>query len=1336
MIRKLSTVIFAIITALAAWLAWPALSLAQGPEIVPCVAPQYDQPSSSVTLASEDVIPANGWSCNNCTFDVDSAVFGSPITGGSSYFTRTLALPAYHGAVQISITANTNSGRTGNVLARLGDAQEGFFATYDSTTRTFTKTLAQGTSHANALTLYGQSNGSLRLLDISISPVSDLSRNSLSFIDPDLNGIDYGSWYEVVTTTGVFSTGSRAVGGVLTIDHQDYDYRCTSLLLTANYSDSLIVNFDGGATGNSAVVVAGTVVPDLDDLDDALYGPSVSILNPGPLPYTMTAGISFTATGVTPAYLCIKPINHTGSTGDPYMDNFSASVCVEPVCTTVDNFSFTFDTGWEKYNGAYIANNTAIMTKTVVNPGLIAQELTAIPLSYEVYTVTISARVTGGDGNAKLIAGLSANQEDIDDYALDRYQAYNFSYQPERIEDFEIISGSFQTITHTFEAGENLPLLGMQKWLFLTTDDGGTFEGETVEVDWVCIEPGGGVLVCTDPYTQTFTLNDGQNYGSIFDPPRYGSAQGWTGIDYRTILSSTELLNPTPLDASQSIIPTWRAFDAGNIDYAVGLYAISGLLGFLEPPYTAIEYESPVIPQRITTRIVYPTGADPVAILFTDDGDGWAYNTHQALGDGSSIDLAHSITTDVITPAGNITQPVNIALAITLESPNGELLQAEKIGFENIELYGCYPGDPLTGECVVLDPELDSYNGGPHPFYWLGNYTARDGYADLIPGNIIYQNVTPPNAGTFQLTMVGSGFLNGDTDCNFSIETRELGGTTVLNAQDVACKLGLVQTYTLSLDLPTDPVEIALRQNIGRFYLDYFCLTRPDEPRCLNINPIFFDGNIGYTGDFTIANGQAVVEPGKSLAAVGVLYGLNPMTQTFQLEIIGAPVATSSVDVRIVDNLTPPTPGHPSNVITSTTTITHVVGADLVQTHLGPAVWNWNNPFESALAISQYCITALTDTTTWFNGKLCQTLTNADFVMGLDSWEFDQVSELAGWAVFGSSGYVSQTTILPITSTITATLHWIGSAPGLVGSEGTAVISSDAGVFTVTRSFVGSGLAGEEYFDHIAVGPTVTVQINGDAGLELDYACLVPGEYTAPPPPPGADDPPGGGIGDVSANCAPPPMVVMSDTLDAWLPSIWFWESPQPNNIEIVATYSAAWLRYIGCFLTGLGKMLEAKLNEIIFLLRLLTVLQALDTLASILQVLVDAIEILEETIDDLIDTIAGPVASLLYILGVIAGFLLALAGLVLLVAAVIYLVWLIPQDFWSSFTDVLGSADAIIMPMPTDESHPLYAMLYGMQVINQSVGETVIFPIVIIAIAASSFQIMLWTINRIRGLE
>jgi hypothetical protein len=44
--------------------------------------------------------------------------------------------------------------------------------------------------------------------------------------------------------------------------------------------------------------------------------------------------------------------------------------------------------------------------------------------------------------------------------------------------------------------------------------------------------------------------------------------------------------------------------------------------------------------------------------------------------------------------------------------------------------------------------------------------------------------------------------------------------------------------------------------------------------------------------------------------------------------------------------------------------------------------------------------------------------------------------------------------------------------------------------------------------------------------------------------------------------------------------------------------------------------------------------------------------------------------------------------------------------------------------------------MLYGMQVINQSVGETVIFPIVIIAIAASSFQIMLWTINRIRGLE
>jgi type IV secretory pathway VirB2 component (pilin) len=1315
MIRKLSTVIFAIITALAAWLAWPALSLAQGPEIVPCVAPQYDQPSSSVTLASEDVIPANGWSCNNCTFDVDSAVFGSPITGGSSYFTRTLALPAYHGAVQISITANTNSGRTGNVLARLGDAQEGFFATYDSTTRTFTKTLAQGTSHANALTLYGQSNGSLRLLDISISPVSDLSRNSLSFIDPDLNGIDYGSWYEVVTTTGVFSTGSRAVGGVLTIDHQDYDYRCTSLLLTANYSDSLIVNFDGGATGNSAVVVAGTVVPDLDDLDDALYGPSVSILNPGPLPYTMTAGISFTATGVTPAYLCIKPINHTGSTGDPYMDNFSASVCVEPVCTTLDDSDFD-DTGfWTLSSGAAITDGVLYLD----NPNHYAAQPVSIP--FKTYTVTVSAR-SENISDTTLIVGFT--DETVSELSYIRA----VSITTPNTDPFDIYTA---TITNATTLGVNPHFVLMS-----------LFWEPGVEVDWVCIT-GFSTGQCANPTPTVYDYgDDGQGdlryWVPVLDPDP--AASGFSDASWR----------PAPWWTLPPVQNNGGWWQGKGLDLAeLAALALNIRLGQLQEAYQMLE---DAFVHGVYNNIMYlklPTGERQslssitvnvasmrvqklgVGVLMLNDEGQWVeagkeivtipaeYSDGRVLQQDVVIELDYpDSATEYIVTVGHAAFP-NILI-------NTEFVMVTKITTE-----GCSFGAAFTGECVVVDPDFDQGPDGlPDDFYWRWSNSAvpAPGFITLSAENqdFVSQHVFAPSAGEYTAQVVIDSKSPGL--CGLDLVGNQVGSGDVLFSSTIQCTPGISNTYTTTVNLPIEPFVFSLEPTAGIMDIHYVCLSIEGFLICLNQNPRFLDGTNGYATAGLAGDQGILLSPGQLVRAIGVDYSAT--NGPWQLDVTATPVV-SVVDLYITDGPNPIAGVDVVRPITATQTITYIIDQNEHETMVtagdGPSVFDWDS--QHTVWIQYYCITIL-DSSLWFGGKACDTLANPDFLDGLNDWGNENVTHLGGWVVFGGmgTGTISQSVTLPVTQTITGTLHWIGTATNPVSA--TAVVASDSGVFTVSRSF-SYGPDDREFFDQVEVSGNVTVTIWGNPGLELDYVCLLQAEYT------GSGDPgTPGDIGDVSANCAMPPMLIMSDTWDSWLPSIWIWESPAPTNYEIVASYATAWVRYIGCYLTGLGEMLEAKLNEIINLLRALVFLQGLDTLASLIQALIDVIEILEETVDDLIDTITGPVASLLYILGVIAALLLALAGLVLLVAAVIFLVWIIPQDFWSSFTDTLGSADAIIMPMPTDESHPLYAMLYGMQVINQSVGETVIFPIVIIAISASSFQIMLWTINRIRGLE
>jgi hypothetical protein len=1296
---------------------WAPRAYAQGPDIEICVAPQLDGNYVDVPTFSEDPIPGNGWSGTGTSFSFGAnyARFGNTITGGTANLTKTLTLDDLHSASRVSITAQASSARTGSIIVTLAGAQQGSVATFDSTLQTLSVDLAQGTSYSQLLQLAGTSNGQLTIYEVALEPTSLITRTSEAFLDPDMNGIEWPSWFKIVGGAAI-SSSSRAVGGVFGFSPGNNQYGCSQIIFdtSVDVSNMITVSFNATGGGNTSTVnTAGAIVADQSTAASATYGTSINVSNGGPSPYQIGAQMNYTTTGGI-GYFCLK-MDVLGSSGQMQYDNFDIETCVSPTefpCDTVVDDDFSTGDGWTLFNSTVITEGVL----QVHQNALATQNLISITQTFPQYTVTVRAQSTAA-GPLPLWLGFANSITEVTDYAVDfDTTGLSFNTLNGRLDSVEVLTETaFYTLTLVG------PPLGIEKWFFITgagDDEYGI--GDIVEVDWVCVEGYGEPSVCVDPNNVIFDLNTGNNYGGLFEE-QYGSSQGWTSLHYEDI---------SVLTVENDLLALWQPLSNFSPDINVGLLASSGIYGFGDDSWVTARYNDPVIPANASVRAIFPTGAPiPTFELWLDRGGGWLREVEYTPDDTSSpVDDDHSVITVVLTPTNLVTAPVNIAVAMGLQS-DFSILNAHRMGFDQIEVLGCFPGDPLTGACVVLDPDLDLGNGYPSTFYWSGTFAPGPGRADLNAGETIFQNVTPPRAATYQLEMLASAFLNDGPNCDFTIEVKDFVSTLVLSQQDVICKLGLVQTYTLQIDLPVDPVEILLRQNTGSLQLDYFCLSLPDEPNCLNINPVFVDGISGYTGDFTIASGQAVIAPSKSIAATGVRYGFDLITGTYQLDLIASPVS-DTVDVRITNDNSPPTVSTPQTVISSTTTITHIIASDLPPMQLGPSIWNFNNPFEDDLIISQYCITQITSTI-WYGGKTCDTVTNPDFQEGLNGWNVaGDVVEMGGWAIM-AGGSLSQTISSlteEITQTLEATLYWIARAPGFEPISATAIISSATGVFTFSHLF-GGGLTGAEYFDIAEVTGDVQITLTGDPGLELDYACLLRGPYIRSAPPGSGEPPP---IGEVSANCAPPPMMILSATLQSWLPSIWIWEA-EPSNLETITAYSAAWLRYIGCFLTGYGQMVEDKFDEVIFWLKAIALLQGLDTLASILSALLDALDLLEQTLDDLIETLLGPIASIAYILGILALFLAALVGLILLIIGLVALIWAIPQEFWSSFTDALNSPDYIALPLPDSEAHPLYTILYGFQVINQTIGQTILFPITVIAIAIGSIHILLWTLRRFK---
>ena len=347
-----------------------------------------------------------------------------------------------------------------------------------------------------------------------------------------------------------------------------------------------------------------------------------------------------------------------------------------------------------------------------------------------------------------------------------------------------------------------------------------------------------------------------------------------------------------------------------------------------------------------------------------------------------------------------------------------------------------------------------------------------------------------------------------------------------------------------------------------------------------------------------------------------------------------------------------------------------------------------------------------------------------------------------------------------------ATVHWIAKSGASSEITATVSVSSTNGVFTTTQ-IVQPGV--QEFFTPFEIGGDVDLTVSTAApGLELDFVCLNSGTYTGGP---GGEGGPGDppwvpGVGD--GRCSPPPMMILTNTLTAWMPSIWIW-SDTPSNYEVVSVYSAAWLRYIGCTLVDLQKMLEVKLNTIISKMGASTTGGWADALARIFEAIAKMVDAIAGIISQLLtllitiwNTLAPGLglvwqlmATLLELLDMIIRLLAEFAGWLLqmmmtLVQIVLGLMMdsaTVPGEMLTAYSNAVNDPAYDIIPLsaaPTGEagaqsialdcsnpdSNYWCGILFGFQVVNQTLGASILYPMVIIGLILSTifvFKNQLW---------
>jgi len=817
-----------------------------------------------------------------------------------------------------------------------------------------------------------------------------------------------------------------------------------------------------------------------------------------------------------------------------------------------------------------------------------------------------------------------------------------------------------------------------------------------------------------------YLLNIGNNYGTPIIEDAYGVSEGWTGVDY---------FDGSDTDAVEfNQIP----FFIQDLDDELTLSGlIGGQLIYYNPDQVAVVYDYEIIPEVITVTGVYPTGTDPELEVWINGGDGW-----DVISQTSSFSTTETFNITLwsmeqgiasLSIAVPILQPVRLGLAMTGGGEDGVAF-----GFDSIEIWGCATGSAASvGECIFGDPDLNADNGEPSPYYWLGGYTPQIEGAAIGPGDVLYQNILPPTAGLYNLEIVADAV--GAEGCSFDVRVYRTNSTQLLSSKTVLCHVGIAQNYSVGLDLPSDAVEINLKGVQGQIFIDSLCLTNPfDDLQCLNINPQFTLGSQGYSGDFGASGGQATLQSGGRMGAVGIDYNAEPAPYMLNLTL-----SSSEADTWVTLGNNPGIYSTDENYqITGTITLSYPFYTALLGGY-GPLVFN-DGP--ETLEISQYCVINATGEITQTTGFECDTLTNPDFDDGETGWNTENVFVYGSVVSFGASGVISQS-LLNVSSTASATIRFYASAYQNIEATLQLALTNVGGTDTFSDVVSLSPVEGEGFLQtSFALTDTYTsgdVTILGDTGLEIDFICVIFSDE--PPslpeePPPGTEPPTTGQPGE----CLSPPMALIPPvTSTTWFLSIWPWAAPGPDNFETVMVYNTSWVRYIGCRLDQLIVWLEDFGATIIRLLNIIISLLALAALFDVLNAILEFLNGLGDLLSNIIGEALGELlsdlfANILYFLGLLGLFLLAVVGLLLLVLAIAYLVWLIPQVFFDNFQTAVISEEIAPLPLPTDPEDPLYGVITGMQVFDQVAGGSYLYPVTILAIVIGSISILWWTIQRI----
>jgi hypothetical protein len=129
---------------------------------------------------------------------------------------------------------------------------------------------------------------------------------------------------------------------------------------------------------------------------------------------------------------------------------------------------------------------------------------------------------------------------------------------------------------------------------------------------------------------------------------------------------------------------------------------------------------------------------------------------------------------------------------------------------------------------------------------------------------------------------------------------------------------------------------------------------------------------------------------------------------------------------------------------------------------------------------------------------------------------------------------------------------------------------------------------------------------------------------------------------------------------------------------------------------------------------------------------LFDAINKLLGILDRIIGLIIDILRAMIYIIKLLILLVLAVLGLLKLLLSIVFTLFELLGSFFVALQEAVTSDTSVAIPIPSSPEDPLYNITVGLQLLNQTIGGTIIFTIVVLAIAVGSVAILIWTVKKL----